>query len=71
MRERLIFFGKIQDNLRWLFKRLEIGGIVLCDDYFPKQTHLASFAIYEFIKGNKKTEILKSNNSQVLFKRIK
>ena len=57
--------------LRWLFKRLEIGGIVLCDDYFPKKTHLASLAIHEFIEGNKRAKILESDNSQVLFKRIK
>lgn len=56
--------------LRWLFKRLEIGGIVLCDDYFPKKTHSASLAICEFIKGNKRIKILKNDNNQVLFKRI-
>lgn len=57
--------------LRWLFKRLEIGGIVLCDDYFPKKMHLASLAIREFIAGDKRIKILKSDNNQVLFKRIK
>lgn len=58
-------------TLIWIFKRLEIGGIVLCDDYIPKRMHLASLAICEFIEGNERIKILKSDNSQVLFKRIK
>jgi len=58
-------------SLGWLFERLEVGGLVLCDDYFPEKKHLASPAIREFMEKNKEIEILENGNNQVLFKKIK
>lgn len=38
-----------KSTLKWLLNRMSIGGIILCDDYFPERGILAGKAIDEFI----------------------
>lgn len=65
--------------LEWLWDRLSINGIVLCDDYFPNRGCLASKAIDEFLNSYKdKIKILDRHswitydvpNKQISFRKI-
>lgn len=66
------------DTLKWIWERLSIGGIILCDDYISNAYKLASKAIDEFLnfKDIKITErynwVIYNKNrylSQILFKK--
>ncbi len=70
-----------KETLQWVFERLSLNGIVLCDDYFPSRTKgSASKAIKDFLEKEKDNIKIISNNKwlniaycggQVAFKRIK
>lgn len=45
--------------LEWLVERTPTGGLMVCDDYFPGKTMLATRGINEFLAGRDDVEIIK------------
>ena len=58
--------------LPWVWERLSIGGIILCDDYFGNRDWLASPAIDEWMAENYDSIVVhEQSNHQVTIRRVK
>ena len=58
--------------LPWVWDRLSLGGIILCDDYFGNRDHLATPAIDEWMAENCDNIIVhEQDRHQVTIRRIR
>lgn len=57
------------DALRWVRARLSQGGVIVCDDWFPGRTWLASGAINDFLSEADGYEVLPSDEYRLALRR--
>ncbi|MCM8537796.1 MAG: class I SAM-dependent methyltransferase [Lentisphaeraceae bacterium] len=57
------------EALKWLWPRINTGGLLALDDYYPDLDSLASKAINEFMKNNNNFEIFDQFNNQLILKK--
>ena len=59
------------DALHWIWERLSLGGVILCDDVFARADWLASKAVTEFVeKHATELEMVGVFPDQAMFRRL-
>lgn len=56
--------------LDWLIKRVPVGGIIVCDDFFPQHNKLATRGIKEFVSECDVIEMVELWDRKVVFRRF-